>query len=248
MNKLSISFSDAQIRALNIPSNWDEFNLSSISKSASTKDDDLGSFDDFDLKEAITKNPEHLFVKVFAIRENEMNDNGDFFSSSELKKAVKTFIGVPVFVNHQNDDVEKARGKVVHAWFDEKKGGIYTINMVDKVAYPRLARGIETGVITGTSMGCSVSHSLCNICHNFATTAKDFCSHIKERKKKQFSGDHECRYHENGNLDQCPICGSKKKENKKSKHKDQTIFEYNYGVKFIEDSFVVNPACQDCVV
>ena len=50
MDKLSISFSDAQIRALNIPSNWDEFNLSSISKSASTKDDDLGSFDDFDLK------------------------------------------------------------------------------------------------------------------------------------------------------------------------------------------------------
>ena len=249
MEKRSINFSPSQIGALNVPQHWEEFNLSSIIKSASLNEDNKnGSFSDFDLKEAISKNPEHLFVKVFAIKENEMNDNGDFFSKEELQKAAKTFIGVPVFVNHQNDDIEKARGKVVHAWYDESKGGIYTINMVDKIAYPRLARGIETGVITGTSMGCSVQHSLCSVCHNHASTAKDFCSHIKERKKKKFSGECECEYHKNGNYDACPLCGAKKGEKKKVKHKDQTIYEHNYGVKFIEDSFVVNPACHDCLV
>lgn len=249
MEKRSINFNPSQIGALNVPQHWEEFNLNSIIKSAALNEENKnGSFEDFDLKEAISKNPEHLFVKVFAIKENEMNDNGDFFSKEELQKAAKTFIGVPVFVNHQNDDIEKARGKVVHAWYDESKGGIYTINMVDKIAYPRLARGIETGVITGTSMGCSVQHSLCSVCHNHASTAKDFCSHIKERKKKKFSGECECEYHKNGNYDVCPLCGGKKGEKKKIKHKDQTIYEHNYGVKFIEDSFVVNPACHDCLV
>jgi hypothetical protein len=50
--------------------------------------------------------------------------------------------------------------QVVHAWYDEEKGGIWTINMVDKVAYPKLARGIEEGYITGTSMGCQVQYSM----------------------------------------------------------------------------------------
>ena len=115
--------SDREILPLNIPSNWEEMNTSSIEKYASkntkfedyVKDMDLGGFD---IHTAVSDQPEHLFVKVFAIKKNEVNDNGDYFSEEELKKASKTFIGVPVFVNHQNDDIEKARGKVVHSWWD----------------------------------------------------------------------------------------------------------------------------------
>jgi hypothetical protein len=254
MDKFTIT-TERQIEALNVPSNWDEINLSPITKFASkeksfedhVKAIDLGGFD---ILAAIKDNPDHLFVKVFAIKKDEVNDNGDYFSENELKKAAKTFIGVPVFVNHQNDDVEKARGKVVHAWWDEDRGGIYTINMVDKVAYPRLARGIEAGYVTGSSMGCSVKYSCCSVCHTRAANAKEYCSHIKERKKKNFTGEHECEYHKSANAgdEPCPVCGCEKGKKKLNKYASQQIFEHNYGVKFIEDSFVVNPACHDCLV
>lgn len=254
MDKFTIT-NERQIEALNVPSNWEEINLSSITKFASKEksfDDHVKSIDlgGFDILSAIKENPDHLFVKVFAIKKDEVNDNGDYFSEDELKKASKTFIGVPVFVNHQNDDVEKARGKVVHAWWDNDRGGIYTINMVDKVAYPRLARGIEAGYVTGSSMGCSVKYSCCSICHTRAANAKEYCSHIRERKKKNFTGEHECEYHKSANSgdEPCPVCGCEKGGKKLNKYASQQIFEHNYGVKFIEDSFVVNPACHDCLV
>ena len=38
-------------------------------------------------------------------------------------------------------------------------------------------------------------------------------------------------------------------ENEQKKYAVNTkVFEYNYGIKFIENSFVVNPACPDCGV
>ena len=252
MDKFTIT-SDRQIEPLNVPHNWEEINTSSINKYASSdiekkvKGMDLGGYD---ILKGIKDNPEHLFVKVFAIKKDEVNDNGDYFGEVELKKAAKTFIGVPVFVNHQNDDIEKARGKVVHAWWDDNKGGIYTINMVDKAAYPRLARGIEAGYITGSSMGASVKFSCCSICHKRAANAKEYCSHIRERKKKNFNGDHECEYHKSANAgnESCPVCECKQGTKQSNKYANQQIFEHNYGVKFIEDSFVVNPACHDCLV
>jgi len=236
-----------QVTALNVPEDWEEFNTDALQKQAAKVGVDLNGFD---ITAAVKEHPDHLFVKVFAIKKDEVNDNGDWFSENELKLAAKTFIGVPVFVNHQNDDIEKARGKVVHAWYDDASGGIYTINMVDRVAFPRLARGIEQGYVNGTSMGCQVQYSCCSICHHRAATAKEFCSHIKERKKKRFNGDHACKYHESPNAgdEPCPVCGCKKGEKKTHTHKDHQIFEHNFGVKFIEDSFVVNPACHDCLV
>ena len=220
MDKITIT-NQREIEPLNFPSNWEEINTSSINKYASSEktfeqrvaDIDLGGFD---IVKAVSENPDHLFVKVFAIKKDEVNDNGDYFSEHELKKAAKTFIGVPVFVNHQNDDIEKARGKVVHAWWDDERGGIYTINMVDKIAYPRLARGIEAGYVTGSSMGCSVKYSCCSICHNRAANAKEYCSHIRERKKKNYNGEQECQYHKSSNSgnEPCPVCGCEKVKRK----------------------------------
>ena len=138
---------------LNKSAKW-EIVGSDIVKTASIDKIKNANLGGFDIESAIKDSPEHLFVKVFAIKQDEVNDNGDYFSASELKKAAHTFVGVPVFVNHQNNDIEKARGKVVHAWYDEKAGGIYIISKVDKTAYPKLARGIEEEIISGTSMGC----------------------------------------------------------------------------------------------
>lgn len=240
----------APITALNRPENWDMMNTSALDKIASidkTKTIDLNGFD---LQAAVEKHPEHLFVKVFAIKKDEVNDNGDAFSEAELKRAAHTFIGVPVFVNHQNDDVEKARGRVLHAWYDESAGGVYCINMVDRTAYPQLARGIEEGYITGTSMGAQVGYSLCSICHNKAHSADEFCSHIKNSKTRKFNGKVKNAYHDSPSkpTDNDPITGKKPDEEQFLNHKEAQVFEWNYDIKFIEDSFVVNPACHDCLV
>ena len=108
----------------------------------------------FDLQAEIDSHPDSLFVKCFAIKADEPNDNGDFFSKDELIKGTPTFVGVPLFTNHANSDINQARGKVVHSWWDEEKNGIMIIGRVDAVAYPQLARGIKEDYILGTSMGC----------------------------------------------------------------------------------------------
>ena len=241
-------YSSPNFLALNQPKNWSEYKP--IVKLASIEKINPREVGGFDLVSAIKDHPEHLFVKIFAIKANEVNDNGDSFSTKELKKATGTFIGVPVFCNHQHDDIEKARGKVVHAWYDNDKDGIWIISRIDRVAYPRLVRGIEEGYVAGSSMGCSVSYSICSICHNVASTSDEFCEHVQERKNKKVSGKYPCKYHKSSNkpTDDCPVCGSTAKEAKSNELHDALVFEHNYDIAFIEDSFVVNQACHDCVV
>lgn len=203
----------------------------------------------FDLEAEIAEHPDSLYVKCFAIKADEMNDNGDYFGYEPLKEATPTFVGVPVFTNHQNSDINQARGKVVHSWWDEGRNGIMIIARVDAEAYPQLARGIREEYIMGTSMGCQVKYSLCSICHNMAESPQQYCEHIRERKTRVISAKKQkCAYHEYGKLDKCPICDSAKKDKKSFDVKDAQVFEYNYGIKFIENSFVVNPACSDCGV
>lgn len=201
---------------------------------------------DFDLEAEINKFPDSLYVKCFAIKADEMNDNGDYFSKSELLKAYPTFVGVPVYTNHENNDINKARGKVVHSWWDEDQNGIMIIARVDAAAYPGLARGIKQEIVCKTSMGCSVKHSICSICHNASEAQDQFCGHIRERKTRFIQAKKvKCEYHKNGPEAQCPICGCKKGE-EKFHDVNHKAFEYNIGVKFIENSFVSSPACHDC--
>ena len=60
----------------------------------------------------IAKHPNALFFRAKAIKADEPNSNGDSFSKEELLKAYKSFEGVPFFTNHENQDVEKAKGKI----------------------------------------------------------------------------------------------------------------------------------------
>lgn len=110
--------------------------------------------EDFDIKQDMQEHPDNLYVKALAIVADEPNDNGDFFSTEELKKAYHTFVGCPLFVNHKNDDVEEARGTIVYAEWSDEENGIVIIGRVDAKAYPKLARGISEGYIAGVSMGC----------------------------------------------------------------------------------------------
>lgn len=116
------------------------------------------------------------------------NTNGDFFSYEELENKYKTFIGKSAFVDHDNDNVEKARGIIIDAVWNAEKGFVELLKAVDKKAYPELARGIELGYITDTSMGCRCGYSLCSYCGNKAVTEEDFCTHILYYKGSTFKG------------------------------------------------------------
>lgn len=128
--------------------------IASVDETKIPKINKDGNSPEFDLEAEVREHPDFLFVKIFAIKANETNDNGDWFSTEELKKAYSTFVDAPIFTNHQNTDIEKAKGKVVHSWYDDEKDGIMIIARIDTVAYPDLARGIKTGYMLGTSMGC----------------------------------------------------------------------------------------------
>jgi len=160
MSFKKIAFNSFTIEPLNHPKDWDIFVLPEMIKTASVKEAEENKYGGFDIQASIDKYPDHLFVKIFAIEKDIVNDNGDAFCEAELKKAAHTFIGVPVFTNHQNSEVENARGECVHSWYDDKEGGIFILARIDKVAYPSLARSIEEKYCTGTSMGASRGHDL----------------------------------------------------------------------------------------
>jgi len=178
---------------------------------------------------AIKKHPSALFFRSKAIVADEVNQNSDLFPYDELKKAYKTFENVPFFTNHDNQHVEHAKGKNIFAEWNEDEKSVYVISFVDRDAYPHLCRSIEEGYVTGVSMGASVECSVCSICENRAERAEDFCSHIKERKGRKFSGT--VRNVRTGEM---------------VTHHNADVYETNYGLKFIELSAVVDPACPTC--
>lgn len=116
------------------------------------------------------------------------NDNADFFSADELRNSYKTFIGKAIFVDHNNENVEQARGIIMDAVFNERGKFVELLKAVDKKAYPELARGIEAGYITSTSMGTRCAYSICSICGNKAHTEEEFCDHIKNHKGSVLNG------------------------------------------------------------
>jgi 8-oxo-dGTP pyrophosphatase MutT (NUDIX family) len=132
--------------------------------------------------------PGYLYVRSRMIS-SRTNDNYDDFPASEIKKAYKTFIGKPVFVNHHNDDHRRARGVIIDAAIHEDTNPDGTpdtwvegLMMVDAIRFPILAKAILAGHIDRTSMGTDVAYSVCTACGNKAYTPIDYCAHIPKMK------------------------------------------------------------------
>ena len=116
------------------------------------------------------------------------NDNFDFFPVDELKKQYRTFIGKAIFINHDDEDVSKARGMIIDAHYNNDKHFVEILMAVDKAAYPQLGKAIEKGLITETSMGCHVKSAECSICHHMSYNDDDLCEHVKYHKGGYISG------------------------------------------------------------
>ena len=168
----------------------------------------------------------------------ETSDGGDYGFS--------TFVGKPIFVDHNNSNPERARGVIVDAKLhvDDFRTAseldpyyasapenhmpptwVELLLEVDAKTFPKLAKAIIEGSkdskkgIDGFSMGCDVEKSVCSICKNAASSPDEYCKHVK-LKGAEFDWVN-------------PKTGHK--ESKKS-------YEDCHGVHFFEISAVFDPA------
>jgi len=164
----------------------------------------------------------HIYVRSRAIS-SRTNDNFDHFDAAEIKKAYRTFIGKPVFVNHHNADHRRARGVIIDAALHEDRLAdgkddtwVEVLMEVDAVRFPRLAQAILAGDIERTSMGCDVQYSECSFCGNKASTPSQYCRHIPQMKGQK--------------IRRVTASGSRE---------DVLVFEKCYGLSFFENSLLV---------
>ena len=189
-------------------------------KEAVTKTASLAHFE-------FTPEPDMLYVSARAIS-SRVNANYDGWPADELRKAWKTFIGKPCYVDHHNHDYKKARGVIIDAKLHEGKLAsgeddtwIELLFEVDAKAFPKLAQSIMNGDIDAVSMGADVEYTKCSVCGNQAGDTREFCAHIPMMKgKKVIEVDRKT-----GNRLPPKLC-----------------WEDCYGVRFFECSFVFDPA------
>lgn len=112
-----------------------------------------------------------------------------------------TFLGKPIFVDHNNSDPKRTRGAIVDAKLKvvsldriSKHDKYYSsgdvdpqhlpptevelLLEIDAKKFPKLAKAIRNGDIDGFSMGCDVVYSVCSHCGNKAESPEEYCSHI----------------------------------------------------------------------
>ena len=106
------------------------------------------------------------------------NNNSDIFPESELKKATKEWIGLPLCRDHESSSVDGIRGIILDTHYDEKFKQVVGLCALDKINYPDLARKVETGLVRYGSMGTAVEISICSDCGNNARTQDEYCEHV----------------------------------------------------------------------
>ena len=182
--------------------------------------------DGFTVDEGFRLKPGYLYTVVRAISAR-VNQNFDGWPSDELKKSYKTFIGKPVFVNHENHDPTKARGVVVAARYVENGPDRYVevVQEVDAERFPKLAHEIKTGGLDSVSMGAEAGFTICSYCHNKATDVPDMCDHVLNHKGKTLT-----RF-----------------DRRTGKKEDVLVFESCHKISFFELSYVFEPADETAV-
>lgn len=242
----------------------------STTRNRFAKLDKFADFDDYRTEDG------YLYARIRAIS-SRVNKNHDGWPSVELAGAqdiferhqsseggftveaskgaeygFSTFLGKPIFVDHNNSNPERARGVIVDAKLhveDHRTASeldpyyasapdehmpptwVELLLEVDAKSFPKLAKAIIEGAkdshkgIDGFSMGCDVEKSVCNICKNAASAPDEYCKHVK-LKGAEFDWVN-------------PKTG--RKESKKS-------YEDCYGIHFFEISAVFDPADETALI
>lgn len=179
----------------------------------------------FDLVAGFAPIKGHLYTVTRAISAR-INQNYDGFPAEELRKAYKTFLGKPVFVNHVNEDPSKARGRVVGARYVENGDDkfIEVIQEVNAAKFPKVAKELVEGGLDSVSMGCSAERTICSFCGNVAVGMFDMCAHVLNAK------------------------GRKLRRSANGATQDVLVYEECRDLGFFELSYVFDPADETAVV
>lgn len=134
-----------------------------------------------------------------------VNNTLTFTKDSAIKSkgdyGFRTFIGRPIFIDHNNSDPQKTRGVIVDAmlhiepshktssdsyWSDaptnhKPETWIELLLEVDAKSFPKLAKALTDGKVNAVSMGCNVEYTLCSVCNNKAANVEEYCDHIKKK-------------------------------------------------------------------
>ena len=155
-----------------------------------------------------------------------INQNFDAWPSEELRQAHHTFVGKPVFVNHNNHDPSRARGRVVASRYvdaGEDDRYVQVLQEVEASRFPLLAKELMEGGLDSVSMGAEAREVECSFCGNISTTPFDACQHI-------------------------PMKGSTlQRRTANGSPEDVLIYEICRKISFFELSYVFDPADETAV-
>jgi len=140
-----------------------------------------------------TPEPGYVYTVSRAIS-SRVNANYDGWPVEGLRDNYRTFVGKPVFVEHNNQDYKKAKGVILDAIYKETKlgsgivdGSVYCLMEVDGEQFPKLANAIMEGRLNAVSMGADVEGTICSACGKYASKPKEFCEHIPRLKGQTVS-------------------------------------------------------------
>jgi len=170
--------------------------------------------------------PEKGFVYVASRAiSSRVNANYDGWPVDQIKKSYKTFVGRPIYVEHNNSDPDRARGVILDALYKEAKlasgvidASVYCLMEVDSVTFPKLAKAIMDGKLNAVSMGADVDGTQCSACGKYASKPSEYCVHIPRMKGRTVT------------------------VYKEGKRSESLVFESCIKPNFFELSFVFDPA------
>ena len=155
-----------------------------------------------------------------------INQNYDAWPSEELREAHHTFLGKPVFINHNNHDPDQARGRVVASRYvdaGEHDRYIQVLQEVEASRFPKLAKELMEGGLDSVSMGAEAREVECSYCGNISTSPFDACEHIPMK---------------GSTLQRRTASGTKE---------DVLVYEICRKISFFELSYVFDPADETAV-
>jgi hypothetical protein len=156
-----------------------------------------------------------------------VNNNNDAFERKLLLASFKTFIGAQSYVEHVQIP-EMSRGRIVDAAARDVGDSIYIdILIANDLRHAPLIRSIKSGQLGTLSMGCSTSSTTCTKCGNVANDETQLCACIRFFKGSEFLDESGVK------RKVAELCGH---------YSDPT------SVKFIEASWVANPAFKGAVI
>lgn len=142
---------------------------------------------------------DYVIAEVPIVEGDVPNRNMDCFLTSRLVEfnpkfgvqAYRTFVGKPVFYEHQHDDNTKAKGVILDASMKQVNGRwfVMILKAFDRTKDRQLAEDVLSGRRRGHSMSAWTAFMDCGFCgHRWDTSYPAACDHMKGPQNQRVQG------------------------------------------------------------